>query len=50
LDLPEEALKDINLLEATRKEAKFIIENKLLEKYPLLAEKVNQQKINILKA
>jgi hypothetical protein len=45
MDLPEEALKDITLLEQTRAEAKYILENNLLEKNPelkkLVSEKVN---------
>ena len=50
LDLPEEALKDIKLLEATRNEAKYIVENDLLEKYKKLKEKVeNEKKIDLLK-
>jgi len=30
MDLPEEALKDLKLIEATRSEAKYILENWLL--------------------
>jgi len=46
MDLPEEALKDISLLENTRKEARFILENNLLEKYPKLKKLVND-KVNL---
>ena len=50
LDLPEEALKDIKLLENTRQEAKYIIEKWLLDKYKKLKEKVeNEKKIDLLK-
>jgi hypothetical protein len=45
MDLPEEALKDITLLEQTRAEAKYILENNLLDENPklkkLVSEKVN---------
>ena len=51
IDLPEEALKDIKLLEATRNEARYIIENNLLDKYPKLKQKVlSEEKIQTLKA
>ena len=46
MDLPEEALKDIKLLEDTRNEAKYILENNLLEKYPKLKKLVNE-KVNL---
>ena len=51
IDLPEEALKDIKLLEATRNEARYIIENNLLDKYSKLKQKVlSEEKIQTLKA
>jgi hypothetical protein len=46
MDLPEEALKDIKLLEDTRAEARYILENNLLEKYPKLKKLVNE-KVNL---
>jgi len=46
MDLPEEALKDIQLLENTRNEARYILENNLLEKYPKLKKLVNE-KVNL---
>ena len=50
LDLPEEALKDIKLLEATRNEARYIVENNLLEKFPKLKEKIEKEKkVDVLK-
>jgi len=46
MDLPEEALKDIQLLEDTRNEAKYILENNLLEENPKLKKMVNE-KVNL---
>jgi hypothetical protein len=44
-------LKDIKLLEATRNEARYIIENNLLDQYPKLKQKVlSEEKIQTLKA
>jgi len=43
MDLPEEALKDIQLLENTRNEARYILENNLLDKYPKLKKLVSEK-------
>ena len=43
MDLPEEALKDLNLIEATRYEAKYILENWLLEQNKELSTIVNNK-------
>jgi len=48
MDLPEEALKDIHLLENTREEAKYILKNNILEKEPKLKELV-EKKLNYSK-
>ncbi len=51
IDLPEEALKDIKLLEDTRNEAKYIIKNNLLDRYKNLKTKILTKKsIENLKA
>jgi len=44
MDLPEEALKDIKLLENTRNEAKYILENWILEKHTKLKKLVEEKK------
>ncbi len=43
MDLPEEALKDLNLIEATRYEAKYILENRLLPQNKELSTIVNNK-------
>jgi len=48
IDLPEEALKDIKLLEDTRAEAKFILKNNILEEN-LKLKKLIEKKINYYK-
>ena len=48
MDLPEEALKDINLLENTKAEAKYMLENNILEKEPKLNALV-EKKLNYYK-
>lgn len=48
MDLPQQALKDIELLENSRNEAKYILENWILKKEPKLKALVDQ-KINFSK-
>jgi hypothetical protein len=43
MDLPEEALKDLKLIEATRSEAKSILENGFLEQNSKLKEIINKK-------
>ncbi len=51
IDLPEEALKDVQLLEITRKEAQEFLMKNWLEKYPNLKKEISKYKqLDILKA
>ena len=41
-DVGMEALKNLKMVEAARNEARKIVENKTLDRYPLLQEKINR--------